>query len=935
MSAERHGRIEEICVRALQLDEPSRAAFVADMCAGDEALRREVESLLAHEHAAEHLFRAPAFDIAAVPLTPHSSTLTGRQVGPYTLLEPLGAGGMGEVYRARDASLKRDVAIKMLPALWGSHSDRQARFAREARLLAALNDPHIASIYALEQFEGMPALVLELVEGDTLADLIARGPVPVTEVLAIARQIIDALETAHAKGIIHRDLKPANVKVTPEGTVKVLDFGLAKALWDDASEAKDVTAPTTLTGQPMILGTAAYMSPEQAQGRATDRRTDIWAFACVLYEMLTGKRAFHGETAADTIASVIAREPDWRTLPENTPPAVHRLLRRCLQKDRMHRLADIADARLEINDVLLGVPSTEQATAPRNQRWSRGAVLRVGASLLAAVAAGAGIVYVALQQTLPQVQAIRFQMALPQPLPIDPPGLAISPDGSTLAFVAKGLTGEDLVWIRRFDRADATPLPGTEEAYSPFWAPDNESIAFFAQGKLKRVGIAGGAPQVLCDVASPQAGATAGAWNADGVIIFAKRFGPLHRVSAQGGEATPITTIDEARQEFGHYDPSFLPDGDHFVFEVGALPKRGGLRVGSLTSKDTHPLLARSVNPFLVTNTGYLLFVDAGVLKAQKLDVKRAELVGSSVPLAEGVFEVSASATGTITYRGFGSAPRQLTWFDRAGHALRTVGRPAMYDAPALSPDESRVAVARDGDVWVLDVTRGTETRLTLDAAGAGNPIWSPDGTQIVFTRNGQLVRKNASGAGPEETIGGEVVAPMDWSADGRFITYFAFNPDTQTDLFLMPMVGPRTPILFLQTPFPEVENRLSPDGHWMAYASEESGRLEVYVQTFPPSEQKVLISTSGGMQPMWRRDQRELFYLALDGTLMVTSLKAGTLFEAGVPQPLFRTRTKLLSARSSYASTRNGDRFLVNAYVDTAATNVSVILNWPALLSD
>jgi len=924
-------RIEAICLGALQREPSSRAAFLDDACGGDDALRREVESLLAHEQTAERLFGASAVDLMVAPAPP--SMRVGERLGPYRIDSPLAAGGMGEVYRARDTVLNRDVAIKALPVLTQSDPERRARFGREARLLAALNHPNIAAIHALEQWSGTPALVLELVEGDTLADRVRRGALPLRDALTLARQMTDALAAAHDKGIIHRDLKPSNISVTPEGIVKLLDFGLAKALADnlDAQPGPGETS-LTVTAAPhsVILGTPAYMSPEQAQGGSVDRRTDIWAFGCVLYEMLTGKTAFSGETASDTLASVITREPDWTALPVSTPPAVHRLLRRCLEKDRAHRLADIADARLEIDDALMPSSNTTDSNAlPRLLR--RRAVWAAGGAAVALSIAGAVSMYSGPPRA--SLLPVRFAIAGPQRMPVDAPAMALSPDGTRLVFVAAGSTGDDRLWVRRLDQFDATELPGTEDGASPFWAPDSETIAFFARGQLKRISIAGGPPRVVCDVVSPQTGGTAGSWGRSGDIVFAQRFGPLQRVPAQGGEAVPVTAVDPARHEFGHYSPVFLPDGDHFLFEVGASPERGGVRLGSLTSAETRQLTARSVNPIAMTAAGVFVFIEGGGLRAQKLDIDRATLVDDPIALADDVAEASASASGALAYRTFATLVGQLTWFDRAGNRLGLVSRPGRYESPVLSPDGMRVAVARDRDVWVLDLARNNETRLTLDAAGASYPVWSPDGRQVVFTKGGRMLRKAASGTGAEEVIAESAVAPVDWSADGRFITYFAYNPDTQADLYVLPAAGPHTPMLFFKTRFLEAENRLSPDGRWMAYTSDESGRLEVYVQTFPPSAQKILVSTAGGMQPFWGGNRRELFYLALDRMIMSVKLDAGATINPGVPQPLFRIRTRMQSTRNSYVPAGDGQRFLVNEYTDSGASSVSVILNWPALL--
>ena len=492
--------------------------------------------------------------------------------------------------------------------------------------------------------------------------------------------------------------------------------------------------------------------------------------------------------------------------------------------------------------------------------------------------------------------------------------------------MAVGSSGDDLVWVRQLDQLNPTPLAGTEGASHPFWSPDNQSIAFFAQGKLRRIPASGGSVQTLCDVLSPAWG-FAGSWSPDGVIIFAQTFGPLQRVSAGGGESTPITVVNESRGEFGHYNPQFLADGEHFAFEVGASPQRLGIHVGSLTSRETTRLFPRSAVPFVVTSTGFLLFVEQGVLNAQRVDLRRSLLAGDPVPLAEGILSISAAANGTVAYAPVSQAQTQLTWFDRSGKRLDTVGRSGSHAAPALSPDESQVAVGRDGDIWVLDFGRGTETRLTVDPLPENSPVWSPNGRQILYERGGDLYRKPSTGGGMEEVVlkGHNVVAPMAWSSDGRFVTYFGTGKGGLSDLFLLNMGAHESPLAYLETRFQEVANRLSPDGRLMAYTSDQSGQQEVYVQTFPMSEEKWPVSRAGGGAPVWRRDGRELFYLTADRKLMAVDVKMVPEFAPGAPRVLFQTD---IPARGGYSPSRDGQRFLMPSLVDGGVSTIVVVLN-------
>jgi eukaryotic-like serine/threonine-protein kinase len=858
--------------------------------------------------------------------------LAGTRLGSYDVLSLVGAGGMGEVYRARDTRLGREVALKILPTRFALDPHRVSRFKREAHVLASLNHTNIAILYDIEEADGIQALVMELVEGDTLADRIVRAPLPVRDVIAIATQLVDGLEAAHERGVIHRDLKPSNIALRSDGALKILDFGLATAL--DAAPPADSSAPTvaaTMTEFGAVIGTPAYMSPEQAQGRAADMRSDIWAFGCVLFEMLTRKRAFEAETRSATIAAVMTREPDWNALPPDVPSALRTLLGRCLEKDRKHRLAHIADARPEI--VEAAAPSRARSaleTRPARRRemlaWCVAAV-----SVTALVA---GVMYVTTTRRTPA--EVRFTLSVPESVGLDP-RIALSPDGRSLVYVAPGAARIDLLWVRRLDELEGKPLGGTEGASSPFWSPDSRSIGFFAQGKLKRIPVNGGTVQTLVEGLRPQIGGTGGTWNSNDLIVFAQVFGPLQAVSAQGGEVRRVTELLEVEKEFGHYDPFFLADGEHLVYDVGASPERSGVYVSSLTSTVKTRVLPRRVTPFVVTSDGVMLYMDSGLLKAQRFDLQRLQLEGSSIPITDSALAISVSTNGILAYRTAIAARRQLTWFDRRGTRLGTLGSPGRYESVALSPDDTRVAVARDADIWMLDPVRGDEIRVTSDPGWDGFPVWSADGNEILYARGaigdamgGTLLREPASGAGAEEVLFEQrILFPMESSGDGRFLTYVAPGQTNSLDLFLLDLSN-RKPILYLDSRFQERGHRLSPDGKWMLYQSDETGRQEVYVQTVPRSEKRWKISSDGGMHPMWRRDGRELFFLRPDGALMAADVATAPAFSPAVPRVLFQTdlggEDRL---RFGYAPTRDGQRFLLNSPIEKPASAIVVVLNW------
>jgi Tol biopolymer transport system component len=892
----------------------------------------------------------------------------GTKLGPYEILAAIGAGGMGEVYRAHDAKLGRDVALKVLPEAFARDAERMARFQREAKVLASLNHPNIASIYGLEDSGTTHALVMELVEGPTLADRIKQGPIPIDESLRIAKQICEALEYAHERGIVHRDLKPANVKVTNDDAVKVLDFGLAKAIEGDAASIDIATSPTisrmaTLAG--VLLGTAAYMSPEQAKSKAVDRRADIWAFGCVLYEMLTGKTAFSGETVSDTLAAVIKEEPDWSQLPKATPVRVRVLLQRCLQKDPKQRLQAIGDARISLDEVLSGAPDPAMAgTARAAMPWSHHTLPWTLLGVTAVALAALAFVHFREKPTAP-VEPVRFQVPLPETSGAG--SFALSPDGRQLAFAGIGPDGIQRIWVRDLDSLDVRPLAASESRGSSpfFWSPDSRFIAFDSGGKLKKIAISGGAAVTICDLNGIMAG---GSWNRDGVIIFAQIPGGVMQVSAGGGSPSQLTALDRSRGEVVHVVPSFLPDGRHFVYlRRSTVPENNGVYVGSLDARpetqSSKRLIATQFGPAFAPSgddgSGQLLFVRDGVLMAEPFDGRRMEPSGEPTTVAEqvgtyiGTGFFSVAANGALVYRTGGPSGDQPTWFDGQGKVLGTIGPPGAYVALALSPDGTRAAVSMiaapdpNRDIWLLDDSSGTNTRFTFGPDANQNAVWSPDAKRIAFASNRDgafnLYQKLTSGAKDEELLmkSPEDKYPTSWSRDGRFLLYTAVDPKTREAIWVLPLEGDRKPFPLLRAEFNEEGGQFSPDGRWIAYSSQESGREEVYVRPFspgPPAAQsqggKWQVSASGGYQPRWSGNGKELYYCALDGKLMAVKATTDPAFLAEAPKVVFQglSQGSISTLYSWWDLTQDSKRFLFLAPpAQTASAPVTVVLNWEA----
>jgi len=887
----------------------------------------------------------------------------GTRLGPYEILSPLGAGGMGEVYRARDTRLDRAVAVKVLPALFAQDPDRHARFEREAKLLAALNHPGIAHVYGFETAalpDGGPVhlLAMELVPGEDLAARLARGPIPVDEAIEIARQIAEALEEAHEKGIVHRDLKPANVKVTPDGKVKVLDFGLAKAWAGDAGSATssvDLSQSPTLahtgTQAGLILGTAAYMSPEQARGKPVDKRADIWAFGVLIFEMLTGRRLFQGETVSDTLAAVLRQEIPWPTLPAETPAAVQRLLRRCLERDAKQRLRDIGEGRVALNEALSHAETGTaaggvRAAADPSPAWSRGLPWTLTALALAAAAL---VLWAPWRRPAALAPPLRLSVALGADVSLDVregtgPAAILSPDGSLLAFVGKKEGDRPQLFLRRLDQLKAAPLADTEGAQSPFFSPEGQWIAFFADAKLKRVSVTGGATVVLADAPFDRGGS----WSDDGTIFFSASGVGLSRVSWSGGATEVLTTPDAAAGESTHRWPQALPGGKAVLFTA--------MNRNAVATYDEASIVAQRLpnGPRKVVvpggyhgrylPSGHVVFLHGGTLFTVPFDRERLEATGPSVPVIEECVSAPYTAgaqfafsdRGTLAYLPGHSLPGMMSiqWLDRAGNLSPLRAVPGNYRDARFSPDGTKLAFqllnASNWDVWVYEWTRDRMSRLTSGISASAAPVWSPDGRGVVFTRRatlgtaqpGNLHWQRADGTGEVQrlTESRNWQQPSSWHPSGKYIAYTEISPQNGPDVMILPIEGdagtgfrPGPPTALLDSHFNEGWGAFSPDGRWLAYTSNETGQFEVYARSFPQPGGKWQISTEGGRQPAWSRNGRELFYVAPDQRLMVASYAGqGGSFHVDKPRRWSETRLPDLKPTWSYDPHPDGQRIAV-----------------------
>jgi Tol biopolymer transport system component/predicted Ser/Thr protein kinase len=876
---------------------------------------------------------------------------TGTRFGPYELLSPLGAGGMGEVYRARDTRLDRIVAIKVLPQHLSFDPQRRQRLEREARAVSALSHPNICALYDVGQQDGIDFLVMEYIEGESLADRLGKGPLPLDHALRYSIEIADALDKAHRAGIIHRDLKPANIMITKSGA-KLLDFGLAKLRGNDTqavltAQSNVPTERLSLTGEGTIVGTVQYMAPEQLEAGQVDARTDIFAFGAVLYQMVTGKKAFTGKSQASLITAIMSSEPPpISTIQPMTPPALDRVVKTCLAKEPDDRWQTAHDLMLELTWAgEAGSQASAAAPVVRRKKRERLAWIAATAILLLALIVALPFVIGYFRRAPTEVSATRLVIPASQKQALFSP--SISPDGRHLVYSAS-TEGKQQLWVRSLDSLTAQPLPGTITNQIPrpvFWSPDGRYIGFFADGKLKKMVLSGGHAETLADVPTSHGGS----WNREGVIVFPlSAASPLYRVSATGGEVIRLTSLDESRQEFAHRWPFFLPDGRHFLYLARSAQQResNAIYVGSLDSKEVKRITSADSNVSYAP-PGYLLFAREATLMAQPFDAHKLEVTGDAFPLVEriryswgpGLAEFSVSSDGVLVYIPGNPVPSQLTWFDRSGKQLATVGPPAAYRSFRLSPDEKRVAVDRTdppgvySDIWLIELARGVSSRLTSDPGNDLSPVWSPDGSRIAFTsiREGQLklYQKLSSGAGGDEELlkSAEPLGIWDWSADGRFILYRILGGKTKNDIWVLPMFGDRKPYPLLQTEFTESGAKFSPNGRWVAYVSDETGTSEVYVREFQGSGGSWRVSTGGGNFTRWRRDGKELFYSS-GGNLMAVDVKAsGSGFEPGVPKVLFER-----SGGGIFDVSGDGQRFLIPVLVEESSPEpITVVLNWTA----
>jgi serine/threonine protein kinase len=859
----------------------------------------------------------------------------GDKIGSYQVLALLGSGGMGDVYRARDTKLQREVAIKALPDAFTQDPDRLARFQREAEVLASLNHPNIGAIHNLEEAaDGSRFLILELVEGETLADRIARGPLRVDEVFQVGRQIASAIEAAHIRGIIHRDLKPANVKVTPDGNVKVLDFGLAKTY--DSQNASLSQSPTVLSGSipGMIVGTAAYMSPEQARGEAADSQSDVWALGCLLFEMLTGNRAFHGDTMAEVLASTMKDEPDWTMLPADVPSRLRLVLRRCLEKDRRRRLRNIGDAALDLEE------GPAEFTAAPSASFRSGVIVPWAITIIAILVAIAAFTMPGTRDrsSVSETGTIRFAVSSPERFfkRGEPAEFAVSPNGRYLVFTAEGTTRK--LWIRSLDSTEARPLSGTDTDNSmlPFWSPDSRYIGFYRGNKLNKLSIADGRTEVICNTG----GFPLSTWGPGNTIVFAAD-GKLYRVSAEGGEPQLISLSEPLKNEYVA-DPQFLPDGDHVIFHTRRQLTKDVAGTWVLSPKSGQ---LKRILPFAVlaafSPPRHLVYIRDGNLYAQMFDPAKLETSGEPILIEKeaglnaGIGGFSLSENGTLAWSGQPNRAAQVVWRDRSGKSLQVALQSGLYRQIRLSPDASRAVVASTGEsgfsnIWLLQMSNGVFSPLINNMANNSDPVWSPDGRDIVFTSLGNLYRN---------TVDTTTIQPLleskeskwvhDWSPDGQYLVY-AYDKG----VYALPMSGNQNPVTLLENDFRKDEFRVSPDSRWIAYNSMESGRSEVYVASFPKFDRRRQVSNSGGAIPRWRKDMREMYYLRLDGTLMAVDLHPGETLETGVPHELFHVDVPVSTVLDQYDVTGDGQRFIVIENEENATSPpINVVVNWTAQL--
>jgi serine/threonine protein kinase/Tol biopolymer transport system component len=881
----------------------------------------------------------------------------GTRVGPYEVTSLIGAGGMGEVYKARDLRLDRVVAIKILPPQFADDAHFHERFDREARAISQLDHPNICTLHDVGVQDGMSYLVMQYLEGETLESRLSKGPLPIDQALQLAVQISGALDKAHRAGIVHRDLKPGNIMLTKQGA-KLLDFGLAKATTAGSTAALSMlpTTPPGLTAQGTILGTFQYMSPEQLEGQDADERTDIFAFGAVLYETVTGRKAFEGKSQASLISAIMSSSPPAvSSLQTVAPPALDRVIATCLEKQREDRFQSARDLSLQLRWIAEGVTESRRSSsssfpAPRGT-WSRMLPAVAAALALLTIALAAWIVTHRVGPTHdPSASAVMRLSIVPSERTLIPT-FAISPEGTRVVFSAISLDGgRESLWLRAFDQTDPRPLKGTEDGHGAFWSPDGRFIAFFADGKLKKMAVPDGSPQTIGDASGPQGGT----WNQEGVILFVPQFGQaVQRVPASGGSPAAVTKIDP--KDAAHLFPSFLPDGRHFLFYVrSAQADNQGVYVGAIDSPTPPVRVLAADTAAQYAAPGDLVFASEGALRAQAFDVSTLRASGDPTTLvsrvhmdtSSNVAFFSLSRNGVLAYRRDAPFRSQLVWVDRAGHEDVAATPDAVASNISLSADEHRVAVVKQDpqssaqDIWLVDLVRGSTSKFSASPRAHTNPIWAPDGSRVVFATDGvsggmyDLYEKPASGGSETALLKGDGdKVPDDWSRDGHYIVYERYTAATRTDLWVLPLTGDRKPMPFAQTAADEKDGRFSPDGKWIAYASDESGTNEVYVQPYPPTGAKLQVSTDSPPYPQarWSSDGRELFYVSADYKLVSVGLTyRGGFVEAAPPKALFR-----VGWMYDYIPSRDGRRMLFLRMTNAPfAGPIDILLNWTAALT-
>jgi serine/threonine protein kinase len=955
MKPERWKEIDNLFSAALDIEADKRAAFLDEACIGDEDLRKKVESLLASD-GKDHRIESYPMEIAADLLAERPLLLSSdKTIGPYKISSLLGSGGMGDVYRAYDPRLGRDVAIKILPAHFSQDPDRLKRFEQEARAASVLNHPNILAIYDAATDNGSPYLVSELLQGEVLQQKLKGNPLPIRKAIDYSLQIAKGLSAAHEKGIVHRDLKPGNIFITKEGRAKILDFGLAKLTQPDQVPAAE---KENLTETGVVLGTVVYMSPEQVSGRRVDHRSDIFAFGAVLYEMLCGKRPFGGDTQIEIMHAILKSDPPELSQTNATiSPSLERIVRRCLEKDPEHRFQTTSDLAFALES--FSSTSGTAVTSIGQKKsihilWILSVVFFLGTLFLGTALYRSKD----LQQTSLPVQ--KFSIVLPDNTVLN--SLAISPDGRRIAYVINEKIGLSQLWLRSLDSTDAEFIHEGDDATLPFWSPDSRFIGFFTQNKLKKLAIGAGPPVTLCDVSV----AKGGTWNQYGEILFSPTtIGGLRRISDGGGEPTQVRELDTSQGETAYRFPQFLPDGRHYLYLVGSSnPDYKGIYVGSLDSKVRKRILAGTPAPVRFID-GYLFFTRYGKLMVQQFDANRLELAGKAIAIADNESNAasgpyfSVSENNVLLYGDAGAWAgweSQPIWFDRSGkrsnpfkNLSSALGEPGIYNFCDMSADLNRLLTFYNGTMWIVDLLNGSFNRfaMTNDNIGMLNPVTavlSPDGSQVIYVENYvDIYRRPINGTGKAELLYHAKfgITGLRWSRNSKFITFTGWDSTSSHDLWMLPVGGEHTAFPYLQTQAREDNLNLSPDGKWTAYESYESGQPEVYVRSFPlEAGGKWQISMNGGEQPMWRQDGKELFYLTLDKQLMATEVQTGEIFKPGVTKLLFQTQaeprinTAGISSYRQYFVSSDGKHFLVNNLLDkTTGPEIRVVLNWKSLL--